>query len=147
MRLRTTVEHRFVEFVPEEVEEGVLYVSIEYSTVVHKCCCGCGNQVVTPLSPAFWELTYDGESVTLFPSVGSWSFPCRSHYWIERNRVVRSYQFTDEEVAFARTLDGHSRREFFARRLRADGAPSEPGLREDEGRDAESTRDEPLRRK
>ena len=128
----TVFEHRFVEFIPEEVEEGILYVSIEYATAVHKCYCGCGNQVVTPLSPAFWELTYDGESVTLFPSVGSWSFPCRSHYWIERNKVIGSYQFTDEEVAFVRRLDGRSRRAFFAKRRRTEGVRPELDAREDD---------------
>ncbi|WP_318271273.1 hypothetical protein [Sphingobacterium cellulitidis] len=45
------LQHKFVEFMPEKVEEGVLYVSIEYCTAIHKCVCGCGHEVVTPLSP------------------------------------------------------------------------------------------------
>jgi hypothetical protein len=113
---KTEFGPRFVEFVPEQLDEGALYVSIEYATVVHLCCCGCGNQVVTPLSPAFWELTYDGDAVTLFPSVGSWNFPCRSHYWIVRNRVVKAWSWTDAEISYARSLDAHERRSYFRRR-------------------------------
>jgi hypothetical protein len=45
------IQHKFVEFMPEVIEEGVLYISVEYCTSVHKCACGCGNEVVTPLSP------------------------------------------------------------------------------------------------
>jgi hypothetical protein len=120
MALRPTFEHRFVQFVPENVEEGVIYVSIEYTTAVHKCACGCGYQVVTPLSPTRWELTFDGEAVTLFPSVGSWSFLCRSHYWIQRNSVIPSRRWTDDEIRYARGLDAWSRKRYFDRRLEED---------------------------
>ena len=69
------------------MEEKTLYVSVEFGTVIHKCCCGCGNEVVTPLSPDDWKLAFDGRSISLYPSIGNWSFPCRSHYWIRNNRV------------------------------------------------------------
>ncbi len=75
------MRHEFVEFIPCELEEGVLYISIPYTTAVHNCCCGCGNRVVTPLTPADWKLSYDGEAVWLSPSIGNWNFPCQSHYW------------------------------------------------------------------
>lgn len=85
--VRRTVTHEFVEFIPDKLEEGVLYVSMIYATAAHRCLCGCGREVVTPLSPTDWQLAFDGDSVSLAPSVGNWSFPCRSHYWIERNHV------------------------------------------------------------
>lgn len=85
--MRTSITHRFVEFVPDVLEEGVLYVSLEYATAVHRCFCGCGKEVVTPISPTDWLLSYDGESVSLDPSIGNWSFPCRAHYWIRKNKV------------------------------------------------------------
>jgi hypothetical protein len=132
MPRRTSFELRFVEFVPDQVEEGVLYISIEYTTVVHKCYCGCGNQVVTPLAPVFWELTFDGEAVSLFPSVGSWSFPCRSHYWIVRNQVVESWPWTDDEIAHARGLDARGRREYFGRRFRGEVMHVTAGSTDDE---------------
>ena len=43
--------HEFVEGIPERLEEGVLYVSILYATAMHLCACGCGREVVTPLTP------------------------------------------------------------------------------------------------
>jgi hypothetical protein len=72
---------------PERLDDGVLYVSLEHATMVHSCACGCGSEVVLTLSPTDWRLTYDGEAVSVWPSVGSWSLPCRSHYFIERGLV------------------------------------------------------------
>ncbi|MFC8536700.1 DUF6527 family protein [Streptomyces sp. NPDC057249] len=57
-------------------------MSISYRTCGHLCCCGCGNEVITPLSPTQWSLTYDGESASLAPSVGNWALRCQSLYWI-----------------------------------------------------------------
>ncbi len=31
--------------------ERTLYISIPYVTAAHKCPCGCGEEIVTPLSP------------------------------------------------------------------------------------------------
>jgi hypothetical protein len=68
---RMTLTHQFGEYVPSELADGVLYISIPYRTVVHRCLCGCGNKVVTPISPAEWQLTYDGETISLTPSIGN----------------------------------------------------------------------------
>ena len=76
--------HEFVEYIPRELKDGVVYVSIPFATVIHKCCCGCGQQVVTPLSPSQWTLSFDGKSISLHPSIGNWNFPCKSHYWIKQ---------------------------------------------------------------
>jgi len=59
-----------------------------FGTVVHKCCCGCGNEVVTPLSQTDWQLSFDGESISLYPSIGNRNFKCKSHYWIKNNNVI-----------------------------------------------------------
>jgi hypothetical protein len=80
--------HQFVEYIPENLQQDILYISMSYATAAHLCCCGCGKEVVTPFSPTDWTLAFDGETVSLDPSVGNWSFPCRSHYWIRRNRVA-----------------------------------------------------------
>lgn len=74
--------------VPEELKFGVLYVCFECNVVVHLCACGCGEKVVLPIDPDFWSVKYDGETVSLAPSVGNYQFPCRSHYWIKENRVI-----------------------------------------------------------
>jgi hypothetical protein len=88
MKKETRLEHRFVELLPDKLDPGILYVSMQYATASHKCCCGCGRDVVTPISPTDWQLMFDGRSVSLKPSIGNWSYPCRSHYWIKSNRVV-----------------------------------------------------------
>ena len=102
---RSTLTHRFVDFVPEELEDGVLYVSMKYVTVTHKCCCGCGEEVVTPLSPADWTLTFDGKSVSLDPSIGSWELPCQSHYWIKQGAVRWARKWSREEIEAGRARD------------------------------------------
>jgi len=73
------------EYIPEDLAPGVLYVSKEYETAVHLCACGCGEQVVTPLISSGWTFS-DGP--TLAPSIGSFSLPCRSHYWIRNGETV-----------------------------------------------------------
>lgn len=93
-----TITPQFVELMPPEIQDGVLYISEKYATTIHKCCCGCGMKVVTSLSPARWQLRREGNLVTLYPSIGNWDFPCRSHYWVRRNRVVWSGSMTQQEV-------------------------------------------------
>ena len=102
--------HKFVDSIPEVLEEGTLYVSIRFGTVVHKCACGCGEEVVTPLGPAEWKLTYDGRTISLAPSIGNWSFPCRSHYWIDGGNVRWARGFSGVEVAQVRQ-EARARRE------------------------------------
>jgi hypothetical protein len=101
----TVLKHKFVEYIPDVVEEGIIYVSIEFATAVHRCCCGCGNEVVTALTPTDWKLIFDGETVSLDPSVGNWSFPCQSHYWIRRNHVQWARRWSQEEIATGRAHD------------------------------------------
>ena len=101
----SVLKHRFVDTFPETLEPGVLYVSLEFGSAAHSCCCGCREEVVTPLTPTDWNITYDGETITLHPSVGSWTLPCRSHYVIRRNRVIEAPPWSDAEVAAERRRD------------------------------------------
>ena len=109
----STITHRLVTQIPEELEDGVLYVSMQFGTVVHKCACGCGEEVVTPLGPSEWQLTYDGKTISLAPSIGNWGFPCRSHYWIERNNVQWARGFTSMEVSEVRHRAKTRRENYF----------------------------------
>jgi len=102
---RYRLEHKFIESAPEKLADGILYVSIKYETVMHLCCCGCGNEVVNPLDPAQWNVTFDGKTISLSPSVGNWSFPCQSHYWIRNNRVQWAPRFTQRQIARLRAGD------------------------------------------
>ena len=110
MKHRTArLRHEFVECIPEHPDEGTLYVSVTFATAVHKCCCGCGREVVTPLSPAAWALTFDGETVSLDPSIGNWNLPCRSHYWIRRNRVEWAGRWSPKQISAGRASDARAR--------------------------------------
>ena len=90
--------HEFVRVIPEKLESRKLYVSMDYATAVHKCCCGCGREVVTPLSPTDWKLIYDGMSISLYPSIGNWSFECQSHYWIDRSTVTWAGRWSRKRI-------------------------------------------------
>tara|TARA_B100001115_G_scaffold156921_1_gene129120 strand:+ start:1174 stop:1620 length:447 start_codon:yes stop_codon:yes gene_type:complete len=118
-----TLNHKFVDKIPEEIEEGILYVSIPYETAIHKCCCGCGSEVVTPISPTDWIITFDGESVTLDPSIGSWSLECRSHYFIRKNKVVWSSSYSQEEIKRVRKRDTEDKQDYFKDRQEVEEQP------------------------
>jgi hypothetical protein len=97
--------HEFVTAIPEPLEESVLYISIHYATAAHLCACGCGREVVTPIAPTDWQLTFDGEVVSLHPSIGNWSFPCQSHYFIKRGRVRWAPRCSREQIDRGRERD------------------------------------------
>lgn len=113
MKRTLTLIHEFVEYIPEDIKDGKIYISILFKTAVHKCCCGCGKEVVTPLSPTGWEFTFNGETISLYPSIGNWSFECQSHYWIRRNRIEWSYQFSKRQIETARDRDQETKKEYF----------------------------------
>jgi uncharacterized protein DUF6527 len=108
------LEHRFVDDIPEQLDPGLLYISMHYAIVVHLCCCGCGREVATPLSPAQWRLTFDGENVSLHPSIGSWNLPCRSHYIISQGQVIKAPSWSEEEVAYGQARDKRTRSAHYA---------------------------------
>jgi hypothetical protein len=96
---RERIRPAFVDGIPDRLEEGVLYVSLEHDAMMHLCACGCGEEVSTPLGPTDWRLTWDGASISLAPSVGSGGLACRSHYLIDRNAVRWLAPMTDWSIA------------------------------------------------
>ncbi|MCP2024278.1 UNVERIFIED_ORG: hypothetical protein J2Y76_005193 [Pseudomonas reinekei] len=100
-----SLEHRFVRNVPRELESGILYISMDYATAVHSCCCGCGERVVTPFTPTDWKMTFDGESISLHPSVGNWNQNCQSHYIVQRGRVLEAGPWTQAKIEAERVRD------------------------------------------
>lgn len=112
------IHPKFVEFVPRELKEGVLYISETHKVAVHKCASGCGEKVVTPLSPVDWQVKKDGDFVSLYPSIGNWNFACRSHYWIRRNRIVWADSFTDKQIARVQERDRRDRAKYIEERNR-----------------------------
>jgi hypothetical protein len=101
------LKHKFVECMPRPLEDGVLYISIPFRIASHNCCCGCGNEVVTNLSPNGWQLIYDGQSASLYPSIGNWNFKCRSHYWITEDTVRWAENWSDKKIQRVKLMEGH----------------------------------------
>jgi hypothetical protein len=107
------LSHEFVKNVPDKLEDRVLYISVEYASVIHKCCCGCGNEIVTPLSPTGWRLTFDGETISLYPSIGNWSLKCQSHYWIANSTVKWAPKWTKDEIERGRKREQLSKKAYY----------------------------------
>lgn len=126
MLKHTELEPRFVKGVPRELEPGVLYVSMEYATVVHSCCCGCGLEVVTQLSPTHWELNFNGEAISLWPSVGNWNLPCQSHYVIRRNKVLEGEPWSPAQIRTAYKREKAARDRYYGQSQPA--TPSGPAI-------------------
>jgi hypothetical protein len=119
-----TLTHRFVPVIPDRLEPGVLYLALEYGTATHNCCCGCGDEVVTPLTPTDWRMTYDGDTVSLWPSVGNWNAACRSHYIIDRGRVLPAGDWSAARIAAERRRDRAAKAEYYGvRGPQADETP------------------------
>ena len=112
----TIIRPEFVEFVPKQLEEGVLYVTIPYSTTVHKCACGCGSKITLPISPTKWRFIWDGDAICLWPSVGNWSYPCQSHYWIEQNHIEWARSWSHEKIEANRAQDKADRERYLKSR-------------------------------
>lgn len=78
----------FVEFMPEQKEEGILYISKRFGLAIHLCACGCGDQSVMDFKPEWkdgWNLIEDGNEISFSPSILN-RF-CGAHYYIEKNKV------------------------------------------------------------
>jgi hypothetical protein len=106
---QTHFSHQVVEFIPDRLAGGILYVSHRYKTAVHKCACGCGEEVVTPLGLTDWSLRIGSGAATLDPSIGNWSFACRSHYFIRKGKVVWAGQMSRRQIERGRSYDRQAR--------------------------------------
>jgi len=100
---------QFVEHFPEKLEPGELYLAMEFATAAHLCACGCGVKVITPFSPTDWQMSFDGETVSLKPSIGNWTFRCRSHYWIRSGRIEWAGDMSQEAINAGRKRDAQSK--------------------------------------
>ena len=69
--------------------------------------------MVTPLTPTDWTIKIEQELVSLKPSIGNWSYRCRSHYWISRGKVNWAHQMTDQEIDYGRKADRRMKKLYF----------------------------------
>jgi hypothetical protein len=104
----------YVDSFPKVLEDGVLYISRPFKTACHRCCCGCGTKIVTPLRPTEYRFTDVGGKVSLFPSVGNWNHPCRSHYVIRNGLVTQAGAMRQEEIDAGRAHDEAEKRAYYA---------------------------------
>ena len=102
-----------VEFMPSTLEHGVLYVSKKYRTAAHLCACGCGEKIRTQLGPLGWKFMNQRQGPSLYPSVGNWQKPCRSHYFIKSGLVVWATALTEAEVLYGRQAEVRRRDAYF----------------------------------
>jgi hypothetical protein len=102
---RAVYSHRFVKAFPNQLEQGILYVSVEFGMAAHLCFCGCGSEVYTRFSPRDWSMRFNGDTVSLKPSIGNWSFPCQSHYVLSGGRVHWADRWSRERIALGREAD------------------------------------------
>lgn len=111
-----SIRAQYVDFIPGDLEAGVLYVSRRFKTASHLCCCGCGTKIVTPLRETDFRLEERGDAVSLFPSIGNWNHPCQSHYWIRDGRILVAGRMTTAQIQQGRAHDDALKTKYFADR-------------------------------
>ena len=108
----------WVEDMPGAMEAGKVYISPKHALTEHLCACGCGTEVSLPLGRSEWKIVYDGDTVSIRPSIGNWRLPCRSHYLIRDNRTVWCASWSAAEIAAGRRGDRIERQRDMQRRQR-----------------------------
>lgn len=110
------IRAEYVDFIPQDIQAGILYVSKRFRTASHLCCCGCGTKIVTPLRETEFRLDLEDGGVSLFPSVGNWNHPCQSHYWVRAGKIEWAGAMTTAQIERGRVYDDALKDEYFAAR-------------------------------
>jgi|JI10StandDraft_1071094.scaffolds.fasta_scaffold168470_3 hypothetical protein len=111
---RARFKHETVSSIPEVLQGNTLYVAADGDVAGHLCACGCGREVITPLSPTDWSISFDTRGPTLSPSIGNWAFPCRSHYFIWNGAVVWARDMSQGAIDGGRRLDKERKEKYYA---------------------------------
>lgn len=117
--------HEIVDSIPETLQSNTLYVTAGGDVAGHLCACGCGREVITPLSPTDWSVSFGRQGASLSPSIGNWAFPCRSHYFIWGGAVVWARDMSDKAIAQGRRLDKARKQDYYDKLGGVPPAPSE----------------------
>jgi|SRR5579859_6369003 len=107
------IRPEYVESFPKILEDGVLYISKKFQTSCHRCCCGCGTKIVTPIRPTEYRLTDQDGRISLHPSIGNWNHPCQSHYVIRDNKVLWAEKMLPDEIKHGRARDDAEKAAYF----------------------------------
>jgi hypothetical protein len=108
-----TIATRHVEFMPKQLEPGILYVSDTYGTAAHLCACGCGAKIRTPIGPTEWAVTETPSGPSLWPSVGNWQQTCQSHYVIDGGKVIWCGKWTPGQIIAGRRAEEARRNVYY----------------------------------
>lgn len=112
------VEH--VDRLPEHLEEEIVYISEEYEVAALKCACGCGHKVTLLLGDGH-EVREIEERADIWPSIGVWDAPCRSHFFIRNGQIRWADRWSEERIReamesqLARHLSTESARPWYKR--------------------------------
>lgn len=106
----TRLYPRHVENMPDKLDNGVIYISERYRIALHNCCCGCGEEVSTPLGPTEFRILIDGDRVTVRPSIGNHDFACRSHYLITNGSIHWAGAMSRDQIEVGRAHDRYLKR-------------------------------------
>jgi Family of unknown function (DUF6527) len=111
-----TIRLERVQYMPKKLSPGILYVSEKYSVAGHLCACGCGNKVIVPLGPAEWSFSEQRGRPSLWPSIGNWQLPCRSHYIIAQGSIEWAGAWTDEQILSGRRAEERRRQAHYSKK-------------------------------
>ncbi len=89
-----------VDRLPAKAESGTVYVSREYQIAVLECACGCGHRITLLLDDGH-RVEDVGGLANVWPSIGVWDAPCRSHFWIRNGRVQWASTFSEATIRTA----------------------------------------------
>jgi hypothetical protein len=107
--------YEVVDSIPETLQAYILYVTTDRDVAGHLCACGCGREVITPLSPTDWSISFDRRGASLSPSIGNWAFPCRAHYFIWDGVVVWACDMSDKAIQQGRRRDRARKQSYYER--------------------------------
>ncbi|WP_418225310.1 DUF6527 family protein [Burkholderia pseudomallei] len=73
-------------------------------------------------------MTYDGESISLTPSVGNWYSGCRSHDIVRQGRVIEAESWSQAQIEAEHRRDVAAKASFYSDKVAVDDAQaSTPG--------------------
>lgn len=102
-----------VEYMPKQLEPGILYMSERFGAVAHLCACGCGVKIRTPLGPTEWAFKENPSGPSLWPSVGNWQQVCKSHYIIDGGDIIWCGTWTPEQIIAGRRAEEAKRKTYY----------------------------------
>lgn len=117
-------EHEMVDSIPDVLLPNTLYVTTDQDVAGHLCACGCGHEVITPLSPTDWSISFGRRGANLLPSIGNWAFPCRSHYFIRDGAVDWAPNMSDKAIEQGRRRDKVRKQKYYEQQVHS--APPAP---------------------